>query len=69
MAHPKISISRTAVALRDNREATGGVVGFMSWNRLVETLRAAGEVNAHEIISAIVLTDDGLKIYYESVGG
>jgi hypothetical protein len=68
---PKICLNRDrSQEIRSAREPNSGVVGFMSWGRLVEALRETKEVGSTETITDIVLEDDGLRIYYgERSGG
>jgi len=45
-----------------------GVVGYFSWRRLSEILRAAGELKDNERIKGYYVTEDGVKFYTEEKG-
>lgn len=65
MVPSKISLcAYRSAEIRAEQPPNGGVVGFMSWTRLIETFRETREVNPNETIEAIVLEDNGLRIYY-----
>lgn len=50
--------------VKDGQMPTG-VVGFMSFTRLIETLERAGEVKPTERVTHIEITERGLNIRYE----
>ena len=43
----------------------GCLVGFISWGRLIEQLKAAGEFREGETVLALEIRDDGIMIKYE----
>jgi hypothetical protein len=50
--------------IKATRPPNSGVVGFISWSRLAETLRKSREVSPRETIEWFVIEDGGLRIYY-----
>lgn len=48
-----------------SRERVSGTVNQMSFRRLAELLRRSGEVSAHEILTHIEVSHDGLTLRYE----
>lgn len=43
----------------------GGTAGRISWERLVEQMRNAGEFRPGEVVTRIVVTEDGLQYFVE----
>jgi hypothetical protein len=65
---PRAALSlQQSSRLRSDRDPppNGGTIAFISWNRLTEELRGAGEFRPTETVTCFEITDDGLNIFLE----
>ena len=62
MLHPQDAIDLRARSY----PIDANVAGFISWGRLVDALRASGEIPEVEEVEAFVLTDRGIHFYVRS---
>ena len=62
--NPKIIVdkSRCVQLLNSVERDPLGITNFCSWERLIEELRASGNVKRNEDVVAFVVTDRGLDI-------
>lgn len=60
MLHPALANRLRTVAERID----ANVAGHMGWRRMIEALRASGDIRPDEDVEAFVINDDGIQIYY-----
>lgn len=69
MAERKNVVMVYDVALRRRvADRPGGVVGFISFSRLIEQLKKAGEFSPTETVTQLEVTDGGINFYVKVDG-
>lgn len=51
--------------LRRVAHIDANLAGFISWSRIVQALREHGQIKPAEDVEALVLGDDGIKLFYK----
>ena len=49
------------IELIENARQLGGMANHVSWTRLVEQLRAAGEIQPHEAVARLIISPRGIE--------